>query len=168
MMELLLSIVSGGATGLLGTLLSGGLKLWNSAQQTKHEIQLRKLDLEHMRAEAELAVRITEVEMESEARQAEYDAMRASYREASTRWTQGQTLSRGQLWLLVLVDVVLGLMRPFLTTAFVALTGILYWYSSDSFAIEQQVNATILYLATVCVTWWFGSRHIEKKVQARG
>ena len=158
-MDILLSLFTGGATGLLGTALSAGLKLFERAQAQKHELKLRELDLRHLAAEAASAERIAAIEAESAETAAEWAGLQASYREAASRWTEGQTLTPAQSWLLVLVDVVRGLMRPGLT---VVLIGYVGWAYHTSTLNAAQIISTILYLATACVLWWFGSRQVEK------
>ena len=171
MLELLAGIISGGATGLLGTALTATFKHLGKRQAHKYEIELRNLDLEISRAEGESAERVAALNAESEERQAEYDALRSSYHHAMKRWTEGYNLSTAQVWVLLCVDVVRGLIRPALTIVFVGLTGLIYFTVTDYTGIADiddvaerirlQILMTVLYLTTACVMWWFGGRELK-------
>ena len=159
-MDILLSLITGGATGIIGTALSTGFKFFEKKQAQIHELELRKFELKQMEKEAVIAERITAMEMESATQQAEYAGLQASYKEAATRWTQGTELTPWQTWCMVLVDVVRGLMRPLIT---VVLVGYIGWIYSETLADPNSpVVSTVLYLATACVLWWFGSRQTDK------
>ena len=166
-MEILTSLLAGGLTGLLGTVLTGGLKIFHKRQAHRQEIELRKIDLSMINAEAAAAERVAVIEAESEKAQAEYDALQASYKEAATRFTEGYRMSSAQVWVLLGIDVVRGLMRPALTLFLVISTTTIYFSltgAMDLPAVEMQerIIATLLYLTTTCVTWWFGGRTVEK------
>ncbi len=159
-MDILLSLLTGGATGIVGTALSAGFNYFGSRQKNKQEIELRKLELQEMRQEAAIAERVTAMELEAATTQAEYAGLQASYREASTRWTAGAELTPAQTWLMVVVDVVRGLMRPMIT---VVLMGYVGWIYAETLADPSSpVVSTVLYLTTASVLWWFGSRQTEK------
>ncbi len=155
-MDFLVSILTGGATGLLGTILSFGTAYFKEKQKHAQEIELRRLDMEQARAEAEAASVRAKIEAEAATEQAELGALAASYKEAATRWSDGDSR-----WL-VAVDVIRGLIRPVLTLIFVALTGAVYFTTQDA-ALRVRAVETVLYLATTCVLWWFGARQIAKK-----
>lgn len=155
MLESLLAVLGGGATGLLGTVISAGAEWLREKQRHAHEVALRRLDLEMLAAEAASAERVAAVERETEQTRAEHAALEASYRAATTR------MSRGDSRWLAAVDVVRGLTRPVLTWVFVALVGWMY-FSAVTLRIEvrEQIVDTALYLTTTCVLWWFGARHV--------
>lgn len=157
-METAIALLTGGATGLLGTLLSGALGAWQRRQKHRQEVELRRLDVEIARAEAERVERVAAVEAESEESARAWAAMEASHRAAGKRWSSGESG-----WL-VLVDVVRGLIRPALTLGLVGLVGCIYFVglaegsSFDEAAIRARIVDTVLYLSSTCVLWWFGSR----------
>ena len=155
MSDLLSTVLSGGLTGILGTALSALFGWLKQRDAHKREMQLRKLDLVIMQREAELAERVAAVEAEREETAEEYATLRASYAESATRMSDG-----GSRWLVV-VDVVRGLTRPGLTVLLVGLTGAIYYATEDA-GIEERVVASVLYITTAAVLWWFGSRQVEK------
>lgn len=190
-MEMILSILSGGATGLLGTVISGVIKFFNTKQEQKYELAKMEMELKVMSAEAEHAEKIATVEAEAAETKAEWEGLRESYREAATRFSTGAHPA------LVWIDVVRGLMRPVLTLGLVILVAIVFFNASDAMdtsSLEQIISTcqgmglteaelkecitnksmestqlriigTVLYLATAAVLWWFGSRQVEKALK---
>ena len=158
-----LSIFSGGATGLLGTAITAAVDYFQGRAEHKREIDLRRLDIELARAEAEGAAHVAAIEAEGRREEAEWDAMAASYREAGKRWSRP-----GDGVPIQLVDFVRGMTRPALTFGLVALVGAIYFLlgaDDDMLAYElrPRIVDTVLYLGTAAVLWWFGSRQIEKR-----
>lgn len=154
MLEALMAIVTGGATGLLGTLLSSATGYFERKQRHRHELKLRELDAKIVETEAASAERVAAIAAESHQSAAESRALQASYDAAGVRWSTGDSA-----WL-VAVDVIRGLIRPVLTVGFVALCGVIYftlprWSQGD---VEARIIDTALYLMTTTVLWWFGTR----------
>jgi len=155
MLDGLLSILTGGASGVLGTLLSFGTKFLEDRARHERELDLRRLDIELAKTEAAGAERAAVIEAESDERTAEWDAMRESIRDAGREWT-----TDGH-WLLVWTEALRRMTRPGLTLLFVALTGAIYFTIADG-EIQARVVNTVLYLATASTVWWFGGRLIDK------
>jgi len=161
------SILTGGATGLLGTVITGGFAFLNSRQRHRQEMALRELDLQIMQSEAAGAERIAAIEAEGASEQAAYGALEASYKAASQRWSRP-----GEGWAMVAVDVVRGLMRPVLTLGLLGLTAYIYFemMARPAFmtALQARIVDTVLYLVTAAVLWWFGQRGVDKAISAKG
>jgi hypothetical protein len=152
-MDILLGLLTGGATGLIGTALSGVMKFFTNKQEQSHELKVMDMELKHMDKEAEVALKIEEKKQEGKEAQAAWAGLEASYREAGQRWSTGDSS-----WI-VFVDVVRGLMRPLLTLCLVVLMGTIYFlHGPQNPGMQEQIVATVLYLATSSVLWWFGSR----------
>jgi len=157
-MEAILSLITGGATGLLGTAISGVMKYFTNKQEQSHELKVMDMELKHMDREAEIALKIEEKKQEGKEAQAAWAGLEASYREAGQRWSTGNSG-----WI-VFVDVIRGLMRPVLTLCLVILMGVIYFMlGPDTPHMQGQIVNTILYLATSAVLWWFGSRMSDTK-----
>ncbi len=156
------SVLTGGATGLLGTAVSGVIDFFQSRQRHRQELDLRRLDIELAHAEAEGALAHAAIEAEAARERAEWEALEASYREASRRWSRP-----GEGWSMQLVDVVRGLTRPALTWSLFALVGAIYFVLGASEltaeTLRPRIVETVLYLFTAAVLWWFGARQIEKR-----
>ena len=161
------SVLTGGATGLLGTALSGVLDFFQARQRHGQEMDLRRLDIELAKVEAEGAAAHAAIEADASRERAEWEALEASYREASRRWSRP-----GEGWAMQLVDVVRGLTRPLLTWSFFALVGAIYFVlgplEPEATMLRPRIVETVLYLFTAAVLWWFGARQIEKQRARQG
>ena len=161
------SVLTGGATGLLGTALSAVVDFFQSRQRHAQELDLRRLDIELAKAEAEGAAAHAAIEAQATREKAEWEAMEASYREAARRWSRP-----GEGWAMQLVDVVRGLTRPALTWSLFAPVGAIYFLlgASDLAAVSlrPRIVETVLYLFTAAILWWFGARQIEKRRSREG
>lgn len=154
MLDSLLSVLTGGATGLLGTAISAGIGYFERRQRHQQELDLRRVDLEITRAESVSAERVAAIEAESTENATALRAIEASHRSAEVRW------SRGDSGWFVFVDVVRGLIRPVLTLGFVALAGAIYFRlpAASPADVGARLIDTVLYLATTTTLWWFGTR----------
>lgn len=155
-MDILTSIVTGGATGLLGTAIGGVTQYFQRRQQHRQEVELRRLDAEIVRAEGASAEKVAAIKGETDRDEAAWEALAVSHETARGRWSDGDSQ-----WL-VLVDVVRGLTRPFLTIALLAMVGVAWWTAPPALQAElhPRIVATLLYLSTASLLWWFGSRQI--------
>lgn len=145
-LDVILSVASGGATGLLGSLISGGMALFEGAQKRKdkalefaHELALldRQAALADQNAENELA--IVNAETAGAIREASYQHDMAS--------------GRPHKWV---VDV-LKLVRPTLTVLLVGLTWVIYLTTAD-LGIQAEVVSSVLFMTSSAGAWWFGDR----------
>ena len=161
------SVLTGGATGLLGTALSAVVDFFQSRQRHSQELDLRRLDIELAKVEAEGAAAHATIEAQATRERAEWEALEASYREASRRWSRP-----GEGRLMQFVDAVRGLTRPLLTWSLFALVGAIYFLlgASDlaAMGLRPRIVETVLYLFTAAMLWWFGSRQIEKRRPREG
>lgn len=84
------------------------------------------------------------------------------------------------VFLLALVDMLKGLMRPIITTYYVVLTTYLtaiawsivrnnvQFITADyAWKVVIQVVDTVLFLTVTCVTWWFADRQTSKFLQEK-
>lgn len=162
MMDLILGVVSGGATGLIGSVLSGVVKFFTDRQNQSHELAKMEMELKHMDKEAAIAKQMKAMEMEGIESAAAWKGLEASYRQASKRWSTGNSG-----WIIA-VDVVRGMMRPLLTLALVGLTtGIYFTLGEESMNLRERIIATILYLTALALSWWFADRQIAKKLASQ-
>lgn len=153
-----LAILTGGATGLLGTALSAVTNHFQKKQAHKHEVELRHLDMEVAKVESAGFAQVAEIEAEGEEAKSAWKALEESYREAARRWSRP-----GDGFLMLFVDFCRGMTRPMLTWVFVALTGAIYFtVAADDAKVQGQIVDTVLYLTTTTVLWWFGARQISK------
>lgn len=163
MLDLLMGVLSGGVTGLIGTVISGGMKFFENKQKHSYELAIMEVEIKQMRVEAEIARDIAELDMESKDRTAAWSALEASYKESTSRMSTGDSQ-----WL-VMVDVVRGLMRPVITLGLLLGIGVIYFTVGadttlpDGTPMTVNIIQTVLFVGTTAVLWWFGTRHLSKK-----
>lgn len=163
MLDLLMGVLSGGVTGLIGTVISGGMKFFENKQKHSYELAIMEVEIKQMRVEAEIAKDIAELDMESKDRTAAWAALESSYKESTSRMSTGESQ-----WL-VLVDVVRGLMRPVITLGLLILMAVIYFTVAQEMAgpngipVQVTIIQTVLYVGTTAVLWWFGTRHLARK-----
>jgi len=163
MLDLVLSVLTGGATGLIGTVISGGMKFFENKQKHAYELDVMEMEIKQMNVEAAIAKDIKELDMEGKDRQAAWASLQASYKESTSRMSKGDSA-----WL-VMVDVVRGLMRPVITLGLLIMIGAIYFTVAvdlagpDGVPMRVFIINTVLYVGTTAVLWWFGTRNLSKK-----
>lgn len=169
------AIIGGGATGILGAAVQRFADYKNrqldmQAQESRqlHEVAMRKADAKIMAQE--WAARTQVATIEGETREAEADArtLAASYQLEPQQYSAAVKPTRGQGWLLVLLDVLRGVVRPGLTIYLCVLTTQIYnelaskvgpVSQDQQFEMVKLIVGTILYLFTTVTLWWFGTRN---------
>lgn len=156
------SIISGGATGLLGSFISRYFDTKNKKLDREHEI--RKIEAEAKVMEQEWAARsrIAKIEGESAIEIEDSRAFNTSLSSEPKRYFDGDPGKLG--FVFIFLDFIRGFIRPALTIYLCVLTTLIYIHVKDlsviadaSKILEYIVN-TVLYLTTTVVLWWFGSR----------
>ena len=160
------SLLTGGATGIIGSVVSNVTDFMEQRRKNQHELELRKLDIQEMEKEYEYRKDVT-------AQKTQAEAQAISYEHDSRSYTSGMKIKSP--WLkapLVLVDLVRGLVRPALTVFLIFLVwntfsevqkvvneaGMDALKPQEALGIYASVVDMILYLASTAVTWWFGTR----------
>ena len=164
MLDLLTGLLTGGATGLLGTVVTTATDYFERRARHREALEQQRLDIELAEIEARSAEHRATLALQTAELEAEGRALEASYAEASRRWSRP-----GEGALIVAVDVVRGLTRPLITWLLIGLVAGIYWTSLPGEAeLRTRIVATVLYLATTCVVWWFGGRRPSPPAAARG
>lgn len=194
--SLLLSVVSGGATGLVGVL----IQRWFDFKAKQQEIDIVKLNhansialagIESAKAQKVAEVRANaDVDMadsDMQARQAEADSRslvasfehdKAGYLDPAAQRRQGWVGATVTM-LMGLVDFARGILRPGMTIYLCGVTTwMLMWAQSlveranvaltaaDVAPILLQIVSTILYVFTTAALWWFGTRPPKRQGDA--
>lgn len=185
MLEILGGIVSsvfaGGATGIIGVI----AQRWADYKNRQLDLQLeqmridgdlakRKLDAEIMAQEWAGRTKVAEVEAEGRSDVASSEAFAASFKMEPARYFEGPR-PKGIIGAVIalsqaMLDVVRGFVRPGLTVYLCVITTMIYLNAlaimalktitpDQAFEMVKMINATILYLTTTCVLWWFGTRN---------
>lgn len=189
-----MSILSGGATGLLGMALQrtfDGLFGWlkakqefaNLQEQNKQALAMKEADARIMAQEWAGRTQVAQAEAAGKEAVSANEAFAQSLLKEPERYSKTETLPNNWWgWtlqgLLVLLDVIRGLIRPALTVYLCWVTTSIWFevrhlanledLSADqTMAILMLVIETILYLTTTCVTWWFGTRNKQEPPTVR-
>jgi len=164
------AILSGGATGLIGSVVSVWGEYKKNQQLFEHKEHMAKLDQESMRLEADLELKKITTEGEVQIGISEAQTLSASFEHDKAAYYTGQLGKLGRA-AMVFIDFMRGLIRPAMTIYLVILTTLIYWeidtlvnkmdgVMSVNLAAQllQQIIMVILYLTTTVVLWWFGTR----------
>jgi|10_taG_2_1085330.scaffolds.fasta_scaffold107219_2 hypothetical protein len=164
------SIATGGLTGLIGSGISQFMEHRKQKTEYAHQLASRRLDLEIVEKKAELQIKVKETDANIALEIEAGKDFRNSFDNDKARYVDSSRTGAVVNFLLGCVDVIRGMIRPVATIFFSYLT-----YSiSDSLltllgGIDQlpreqlvdllnRVTQTILYIATTCILWWFGTR----------
>lgn len=178
-----MAILSGGATGILGVVAQRLFDHWKLKQENdrlrlihEHELVMRKADAEIMAQEWAQRTKVAEVEGATKREVAEVEAFSASFQLEPKRYAEGVKVGKLGAFLLVVVDVLRGSVRPGLTIYLAWIATELYLDSARVQAkvdltgqtqlllqLHQQIVFTLLYLFTTCVLWWFGTRNKQQQ-----
>ena len=159
----LTSLLAGGATGLLGTVATAAAGLLGKRGDRKHELEMRRLDLEEMKLESASADKRAALDAEIRTTEADAEMFKASMEHARTRFTQGMELPGWAKGCLAFVDVVRGLMRPLGTVgSFVCM--VVMW--QDPNPKNVHIVEALIYMSTTSFLWWFGDRALQRQAAA--
>ena len=150
MLDMIGTVLTGGATGIIGSILVKAfsfLAFW---------VEEKKMDKEHERTKELLRLQneIGAAESEREMAVAEASAA-ADIRTAS--YSHDSSVGTSSRWV---VDV-LRLVRPVLTFTLIVLVGIVY-FKSD-IGGKATIELGVLYMCSSSVLWWFGDRAMRKQ-----
>jgi hypothetical protein len=149
MMEFFMSVVSGGATGLLGVLMQRFFD--HKAKQLEVEVvklnhlnalALSDKESERMRARVDADVQVAKeeaqarvevAELDTQARETEADAknLQASFENDKATYLPAEAVKGGVAWLMALVDFLRGILRPGLTAYLAGLVTVMFFWVRD-------------------------------------
>jgi len=150
MFELLGTVLTGGVTGIIGSVIGKAFSFLDAWQEEKkatneHGRTIALLELQNKLGaeESEREMAITQAKIDADSRVASYshDAV-------------GGTSS---VWVIDLLRLV----RPVLTFSLIFLVGILYFKAAPGG--RATIEASVIYMASSATLWWFGDRAMRKK-----
>jgi hypothetical protein len=149
MFDLIGTALTGGATGIFGSVLGKAFGFVDNWMEEKKAAKDHARTLDMLRLQAEIGEREGERELAITQAQAASDIRVASYQHdsalgASSRWV---------------VDL-LRLVRPFLTFSLIVLMGMIYF--SDPIG-KNIIEASVVYAGSTAILWWFGDRAMRPK-----
>lgn len=137
--ELIGDAATGGAVGIIGSVINRGINYFEMGRRAKIEIDQKTLDYQHQINMAQLGM--------------DKDAIVASFQGLEKAYDDQIGLSgRTSQW----ATDILALFRPGLTTLLVVLTGAYAFYQS------LDVFPTLATMAGMAIAWWFGDRQMQK------
>ena len=149
MFDLIGSVLTGGATGILGSVigqvgrfLETKQKLKKMAIEFQHELNLQELQFEARTAELENEQAIAEAGAMATMKSASY-AHDASY---------GSSV----------IGNILRFVRPILTFMLLGFSVYVFLQALDNVEIKREISNQIMFLTTTAVAWWFGDRSMKK------
>ncbi|KZD12163.1 hypothetical protein [Oceanibaculum pacificum] len=144
------SILSGGATGLLGMLASAGIRILEAREKR----QTLAIELAHAERLHLLQRETRAAETENERLLAELAGAR-DMRVASYEHDRGY--GRASQWVVNLLRLV----RPALTLLLIGLTGLVFFQLYTD-ADRSRIVEMLIYATTAAIVWWFGARDLER------
>lgn len=181
-MEFLANIASGGAGGIIGSLVGaiGGIasafvKLKTLKESNRHYFVMAELAGNQEVSRATAALKMVEVEGAIKTDLAIEESMQASFAHDSSlgAWLKGKDLGWFATAVLSTAEFIRMMMRPVLTLASVWYVFHIYGDYMDLDAAKdmtaetlqiqiETIVSTIILLATVSFTWWFADRSVSK------
>jgi len=151
MFDLLLTVLSGGATGILGSLLGRVFSFAESWVKEKEKAADHERVMQLTRLQYELGAKEKELEHEIQMDVAASNLRMASYEHDSKTGKASQ-------WV---IDT-LRMVRPVLTGVLVVLTGVIFFWT-DNAGQQESIIQSILYMTSSAVLWWWGDRAVSAK-----
>ena len=151
MFDFLLTAISGGATGIFGSVLGKAFSFIDSCQAEKKAKNDHARTVEMTRLQNELRSQELESELGIVEAQAAGDAKLASYQ-------HDMSAGVSYPW----VAAILRLVRPFLTFALIGLMTFIYIRVSD-LAQQEAIIQSVIYLSSTGTLWWYGDRAMRPK-----
>jgi len=150
MFELLGTVLTGGITGVVGSVIGKAFSFLDAWQEEKKADSEHERTLELLELQNKIGAEESEREMEIAQSKIDADSRVASYSHdavggASSGW----------------VTDCLRLVRPVLTFSLILLVGILYFKAAPGG--RATIEASVIYMASSATLWWFGDRAMARK-----
>ena len=150
MFELLGTVLTGGATGIIGSVIGKAFSFLDAWQEEKKADSDHERTIDLLELQNKLGAEENEREMEITQAKIDADSRVASYGHDSMG-------GPSSVWV---IDV-LRLVRPVLTFSLIILVGILYFRAVPGG--RATIEASVIYMCSSSVLWWFGDRAMRKK-----
>ena len=150
MFELLGTVLTGGITGVVGSVIGKAFSFLDAWQEEKKATNEHGRTLELLELQNKIGAEENEREMEITQAKIDADSRVASYSHDSMG-------GASSVW----VTDCLRMVRPVLTFSLILLVGILYFKAAQGG--RATIEASVIYMASSSVLWWFGDRAMRKK-----
>lgn len=161
-MTLLTSAGGGGIFGVLAKGLSAFINYKQTRQNHNHELELRKLDLQEARIEAE-GIRFTaDKEAETDQVMAAYESTESAREHDVQRWSTDKSNNS-----LIRLDVLRGSVRPVIIY-YLSVLATTMWFTEPTHDIRGiLVHATVAWLSGALAFYYGGRDYVQPKVPSR-
>lgn len=149
--ELLSSAFGGGGLGVVGSLLGEVIHIFRAKQELREKIELGKLDIERDRVRGEVVSIEKAGELEVEREKSFGKSVEADLK-----------ANDGYRW----VTAYKAATRPNLTNLLLILSAIVYFTVGDP-ETRNWIAESIVTLGATAVSWWFGSRQLDRRRTAK-
>jgi len=150
MFELLGTVLTGGATGIIGSVIGKAFSFLDAWQEEKKADSEHGRTIELLELQNKLGAEESEREMAIAQSKIDADSRVASYSHDAVGGTSS-------VWV---IDC-LRLVRPVLTFSLIVLVGILYFKAVPGG--RATIEASVIYMCSSSVLWWFGDRAMARK-----
>ena len=143
------NLASGGLLGLVGSLLTGIVSIFQARSQFQHDEQMAEINLKLIAANSVAAAQVSADQLRNTVEQMAGQAFTAS-QVAGTAAANTPPFIAG----------LLSLWRPALTAGLIGFA--VYVYPTASEDMKAYIVRTYIEVGGAAVLWWFGSRQMEK------
>jgi len=150
MFDLIGTVLTGGATGVIGSVIGKAFSFVDAWQEEKKADKDHGRTIEMLRLQNEIGAEENEREMAVAEANADANMRMASYSHDSMG-------GPSSIW----VANLLRLVRPVLTFSLIVLVGILYFLAD--MGGRATIEASVIYMSSSSVLWWFGDRALRSK-----
>ena len=151
MLDIIASVLTGGATGIIGSAIGTVGRFIEKRQELKQmklefdqEFKLQGLQITARKDELESEQAIVQAQADSDIKTASY-SHDASYGIATP-----------------IIASILRFVRPVLTFGLLGFSGYIFFSIQDDPTIVRELSNQIMFLTTTAVAWWFGDRSLRK------
>jgi len=153
-LDLVGNAASGGILGVVGSVFTGVVSLFQAKNQFAHDEAMADLEIKRIAANSEAQKQLSADQLKIVTEQGAVTAFQSSQVAASSINNVPPIIAG-----------LLSLWRPVLTALLLGLT--YYFYFSEQGATRDSIAEAICNLAGLSVAWWFGSRQMQHLAPAK-
>lgn len=180
-LESILAAFSGGATGLVGSLITDVTGYFKQKKEFEHEQALRELDIKYLNAEAEASIMVAKSEterakIESKGRVDEAEATAfIEAQKSDANIIESAALAKKSSKLLNTAAFTRTMVRPVLTLYLCIMSTLMYVdarntlesvdlneATAQTISVYGDISNNLIYLSSAAVLFWFGQRKKTK------
>jgi hypothetical protein len=148
-LNLIGNAASGGLLGLLGSVSTGIVSLFQAKNQYAHDEAMGKLELDRIAAQSDAQAKLSAEQLKVTMEQGANSAFVASQ-------VSGAAINNVP----PIIAGILALWRPFLTAGLIVYS--LYLYPSADAETQKFIADSYVTAGSAAVLWWFGSRQLQR------